>query len=120
MGKRSKSGGLVYSTDGGRMCPCCRRPEADCVCVRDTARIGGDGVVRISRQTKGRKGAGVTLITGLPGNAVQLAQVAKKLKALCGVGGSVKDGVVELQGDQRARVRAALEKDGLKVKLAGG
>ena len=120
MGKRSKSGGLVYSTDGGRMCPGCRRPEADCVCVRDTTRIGGDGVVRISRQTKGRKGAGVTLITGLPGNAVQLAQVAKKLKALCGVGGSVKDGVVELQGDQRARVRAALEKDGLKVKLAGG
>ena len=77
-------------------------------------------MVRISRQTKGRKGAGVTLITGLPGNAVQLAQVAKRLKSLCGVGGSVKDGVIELQGDQRARVRAALEEDGLKVKLAGG
>lgn len=123
MGKRSRQqGGLVYSTETGRMCPGCRRPMADCVC-RDRSRETGaaaDGVVRISRQTKGRKGAGVTLITGAPGNAVQLAALAKTLKSLCGVGGSVKDGVIELQGDQRERVRAELERQGLKVKLAGG
>jgi len=120
---RKTAGGLVYSTDGGRMCPGCLRPEKDCVCKdrsRRTAAQDGDGSVRISRQTKGRKGAGVTLITGLPGNAVQLAELAKTLKRHCGVGGSVKDGVVELQGDQRLRAQALLEERGLKVKLAGG
>lgn len=121
MGKRSKGqGGLVYSTEVGRTCPGCRRPEADCVCSRDSARASGDGVVRVSRQTKGRKGAGVTLVTGLPGNAVQLAELAKALKTLCGVGGSVKDGVLELQGDQRDRVVAELERRGLKARRAGG
>lgn len=121
MGKRAKQrGGLVYSTDAGRICPGCRRPEAECVCSRDAARGTGDGVVRVSRQTKGRKGAGVTLVTGLPGNAVQIAELAKALKSLCGVGGTVKDGVLELQGDQRQRVVAELERRGLKAKSAGG
>lgn len=121
MGKRSKhQGGLVYSTDAGRMCPGCRRPEAECVCSRDVSRGAGDGIVRVSRQTRGRKGAGVTLVTGLPGNTVQIAELAKALKSLCGVGGSVKDGVVELQGDQRQRVVAELERRGMKAKSAGG
>jgi translation initiation factor 1 len=123
MGKRSRQqGGLVYSTAAGRMCPGCRRPMADCVC-RDRSRqtrAAADGVVRVSRQSKGRKGAGVTLITGAPGNAVQLAALAKTLKSLCGVGGSLKDGVIELQGDQRERVRAELERQGMTVRLAGG
>lgn len=122
MGKRSRKnqGGLVYSTEAGRMCPGCRRPEAECVCSRDASRTAGDGIVRVSRQTKGRKGAGVTLVTGLSGNAVQIAELAKALKSLCGVGGSVKEGIVELQGDQRQRVVAELERRGMKAKSVGG
>ena len=105
------------------MCPGCLRPEVECVCVaRDRARApaGGDGVVRVGRETKGRKGAGVTTVTGLPMNAVQLAAQCKQLKRLCGVGGTVRDGVIELQGDQRDRVLAALEADGHRVKRSGG
>ena len=121
MGKRrSQQDGLVYSTEAGRICPGCRRPLADCVCDRDRARAPGDGVVRVSRQTKGRKGAGVTLVSGLPGDPARLAALARELKTLCGVGGAVKDGVVELQGDQRARVVAELERRGMKAKSVGG
>lgn len=122
-----KKGGLVYSTEAGRMCPGCLRPAADCVC-RDRSRphpanpngAAGDGIVRIHRETKGRKGAGVTLIKGLPLADAPLEKLAKTLKAKCGVGGTVRDGVIELQGDQRERVQGLLEADGYRVKLAGG
>jgi len=115
-----KRGNLVYSTDRGRLCPGCLRAAADCVC-RDTARrAAGDGIVRLSRETKGRKGAGVTLVTGLPLNDEALAALAKSLKARCGVGGAVKDGVIELQGDQRDRLLPVLEGLGYRVRKAGG
>ncbi|MDZ7826832.1 MAG: translation initiation factor Sui1 [Gammaproteobacteria bacterium] len=126
MGKRKQQGGLVYSTDTGRTCPGCRRPVADCVCNdRSRPRPGGagepaDGIVRIHRETKGRKGAGVTLVKGVPLADAPLAKLAKSLKSRCGVGGSVKEGVIELQGDQREKVRELLEADGYHVKLAGG
>jgi translation initiation factor 1 len=126
MGKRKAQGGLVYSTDTWRTCPGCRRPLAECVCNdRSRPRPGGagepgDGIVRIHRETKGRKGAGVTLVKGLPLSDAALAKLAKSLKSRCGVGGSVKDGVIELQGDQRDQVRELLEADGYRVKLAGG
>lgn len=119
--KNKKQGGLVYSTAAGRICPGCLRPQADCVCKdRSRPRDGGDGIVRLSRETKGRKGAGVTLVKGLPLADGDLAKVAKQLKARCGVGGTVKDGVIELQGDQRDKLQELLEKEGYKVKLAGG
>lgn len=125
-----KSGGLVYSTDQGRLCPGCHRAIAACVC-KDRSRPrpngngresggGGDGIVRLRRQSQGRKGSGVTLVDGLPLTAAQMAELAKALKVLCGVGGAVKDGVIELQGDQRERIRPVLEARGFKVKLAGG
>lgn len=115
--KRDRAGGLVYSTDGGRFCPGCRRPMADCVCRdRSRPRNGADGIVRLRRETKGRKGAGVTLVTGLPLSDTELARLAKALKTRCGVGGSVKDGVIELQGDQRDKVQPLLEADGYRVK----
>lgn len=119
--KSRKQNGLVYSTATGRICPGCLRPQAECVCKdRSRRRDGGDGSVRISRETKGRKGAGVTLVRGLPLADAELAKVAKQLKARCGVGGTVKDGVIELQGDQRDKIKAVLEMEGHKVKLAGG
>ena len=121
MSKRRSQGGLVYSTDSGRMCPGCRRPADQCVCNdRSRPRHGGDGVVRLRRETKGRKGAGVTLVDGLPLADADLAKLARQLKAACGVGGTVSDGRIELQGDQREKLRPLLESKGYTVKIAGG
>ena len=111
-------GGLVYSTDSGRMCPTCRLAVAACICGQKTAPVG-DGIVRVSRETKGRAGKGVTLVKGLPLDAAALAQTAKQLKAACGSGGTVKDGVVEVQGDHCEKVIEFLKKQGWTVKRAG-
>lgn len=112
-------GGLVYSTDAGRMCPDCREPTASCICKLKTP-PKTDGVVRVSLQTKGRGGKSVTLIKGLPLDVLALAALAKQLRAACGSGGTVKDGVVEVQGDHVATVTAALQKQCYNVKRAGG
>ncbi|SDW36614.1 translation initiation factor Sui1 [Marinobacter mobilis] len=112
-------GGLVYSTDQGRMCPECRHPVEQCQC-RTAARPVGDGVVRVSRETKGRKGKGVTLVTGIPLDDAPLKAFAKVLKARCGTGGTVKEGVVEIQGDQRDILVPLLQAEGWVVKKAGG
>ena len=118
-GTGAGSGGLVYSTDSGRMCPACRRPVADCVCGQPVV-PAGDGIVRVSRETKGRAGKGVTLVKGLALDAAALALLGKQLKAACGSGGTVKDGVIEIQGDHCERVIEWLRKDGRTVKRAGG
>ncbi len=110
---------LVYSTDTGRMCPACRQPIAACVC-KQAAVAAGDGIVRVSRETKGRAGKGVTLVRGLALDTAALTAVAKQLKAACGSGGTVKDGVVEIQGDHAERVVAWLQAEGHVVKRAGG
>jgi translation initiation factor 1 len=115
------NGGLVYSTEAGRMCPACRRPIAQCVCKSNAAAAAPtDGIVRLFFETKGRGGKGVTVVRGLGLDEAALAALGKKLKAACGVGGTVKDGVVELQGDHRDRVMALLAAQGFKVKKAGG
>ena len=119
MGMKNRNGGLVFSTETGRMCPECRQPVAECSCGQPE-RPAGDGVVRVSRETKGRKGKGVTLITGIPLNDKELKAYAKVLKAKCGTGGTVKDGVVEIQGDQRDLLVPLLEQKGWAVKRAGG
>ncbi len=118
MAKRS-AGGLVFSTEQGRMCRGCRQPVADCSCGQP-ARPEGDGIVRVSRETKGRKGKGVTLVTGIPLDDKELKAFAKVLKAKCGTGGTVKDGVVEIQGDQRDLLVPLLEAKGWTVKRSGG
>jgi translation initiation factor 1 len=109
-GSRS-GGGLVYSTESGRMCPDCRQPVASCAC-RNTAAPPGDGVVRISCQTKGRGGKSVTLVRGVALDPASLAQLARELRAACGSGGTVKDGVIEVQGDHRATLLDLLKKRG--------
>ena len=119
--RKPSSGGLVYSTEGGRMCPACRKPLADCVCkAAGAAAPLGDGVVRVSCETKGRGGKAVTVVRGLPLDAAALAALGKRLRSACGAGGAVKDGVLEIQGDHRSRVVDDLKADGWTVKLAGG
>ena len=114
---------LVYSTEKGKLCPRCIEAIDQCVCnsVADAARVAAlDGIVRIRREVAGRKGKGVTTLTGVPLNEPELKQLLKKLKQSCGTGGSLKSSVIEIQGDHRDKIKALLEKDGFKVKLAGG
>lgn len=120
MKSRSPTGGLVYSTDSGRMCPLCRQPTASCRCSAAPARPPSDGVIRVSRETKGRAGKGVTLVRGLALDPLALAALGKQLKTACGSGGTVKDGVIEVQGDHCDRVMEVLKAQGFVVKRAGG
>lgn len=101
---------LVYSTETGRI-----KPEEEKV-----QRPKGDGIVRIQKETKGRKGKGVSVVTGLDLDDTPLKLMAAELKKVCGCGGSVKDGNIEIQGDARDKIKAHLEKKGYKVKFAGG
>ena len=111
----NQTGGLVYSTDAGRMCPNCRQPVSSCTCKK-SAVPKGDGFVRVSRETKGRGGKSVTLVKGLALDALSLAAIGKQLRAACGSGGTVKDGVVEIQGDHCGLVMEVLKKQGHNVK----
>ncbi len=115
-----KSSGLVYSTEAGRMCPECRQSVAACSCHNAKQAPPSDGIVRVSHETKGRKGKGVTVIKGLGLDDAALSLIAKQLKTACGSGGTAKEGVVEIQGDHREIVIAALMKQGRTVKRAGG
>ena len=119
MKTQSQTGGLVYSTDAGRMCPACRQPQAACSCSAAKPLPPTDGIVRVSRETKGRGGKAVTLVRGLALDPVALAALGKHLKAACGSGGTVKDGVVEIQGEHRDRVVQALQAQGFVVKRTG-
>ena len=121
MMKKGGSGGLVYSTESGRMCPACRQPVAACVCAaKHAAPSKGDGIVRVSRETKGRGGKAVTLVRGLALDADALAALGKRLRTACGAGGTAKDGVLEVQGDHAERIVALLQAEGWSVKRAGG
>lgn len=112
---------LVYSTELGSICPGCRQPVAACICKQRVVPPAG-GIVKVSRETKGRKGKGVTLVSGLPLDDAALADLARQLKVACGSGGAVKDGVVEIQGDHLDKVLAWLtaQPQGWQVKRAGG
>lgn len=122
MNSTKKGGsGLVYSTEFGRMCPQCRNPPSACRCSKNKPSVPkSDGIVRISRETKGRRGKGVTVITGVPLNSVELEKLGRQLKQRCGTGGTVKDGTIEIQGDHRDLLLGELEKLGWVVKKAGG
>jgi len=109
----------VYSTDGGRMCPLCRKPALACVCRATVAAPSGDGIVRISREKKGRGGKTVTVVRNLALEPTALAGLARQLKTLCGSGGTVADGVLEIQGDHVERVTPVLQDQGFTVKRSG-
>ena len=120
MKSNNSSGGLVYSTDSGRMCPACRKPSSQCICGQLKAPVATDGIVRVSRETKGRGGKGVTLVKGLALDAIALTALGKQLKTACGSGGTVKDGIIEVQGDHCDKVMDYLRAQGYTVKRAGG
>ena len=120
MKTQNRDTGLVYSTEFGKMCPGCNKPTVKCICQKKQALPKSDGIVRLMRETKGRKGKGVTLITGIPLASEGLKKIAKSLKQKCGSGGSVKNGVIEIQGDHRDVLEKELNGLGYKVKRAGG
>lgn len=113
---------MVYSTASGRMCTSCGKPVTGCICKEVAAKtiVPGDGIVRVSRETKGRSGKGVTVITGLPLDTKELDELAKELKRKCGCGGTVKNGTIEIQGDHRDLLVEELIKKKFGVKRAGG
>jgi len=115
---------LVYSTESGRICPGCGKPVNNCSCkgksTRSREKTRFDGIIRIQREKKGRKGKTVTSISGFQEGIDDLKQIAKKLKSQCGTGGSIKDGIIVIQGDHRKTIQSELQKQGFKVKLAGG
>jgi translation initiation factor 1 len=117
---RPSGGGLVYSTDGGRMCPACRRPVAQCSCPRAAPLPPSDGIVRVLRESKGRGGKAVTVVRGVPADAAALAKLGQELKSACGSGGTVKDGAIEVQGDHVDKLMQLLQQRGFRVKRAGG
>jgi translation initiation factor 1 len=111
---------LVYSTEQGRMCPACGKPVVQCMCPKKQSAPAGDGIVRVGRATKGRRGKFVSLVTGVPLHADDLQHLAKQLKQKCGSGGTVKEGIIEIQGDHRDTLMEELTKRGFTVKRAGG
>lgn len=102
------------------MCPVCGKPVASCICTRKPSATPGDGIARVSRETKGRGGKAVTVVRGLALDAALLAKMAQQLKAACGSGGTVKDGTIEVQGDHCEKVMTLLKAQGHAVKRAGG
>ncbi len=117
----AKATGIVYSTEHGRMCPACGKPVGECICRQERKVVSiGDGIVRIGRETKGRKGKGVTIITGLPLDEQALQKLATDLKRRCGAGGTVKGNTIEIQGDHRDLLVTELTARGYTVKRSGG
>jgi translation initiation factor 1 len=112
--------GTVYSTEAGSTCPACGRAKTDCACTPAESRPQGDGIVRVRRETKGRKGKCVTVIEGVLLDNAGLRELGKELKGACGSGGTVKEGRIEIQGDHRGRICQELQRRGWRVKQAGG
>lgn len=115
---------LVYSSESGRICPRCEKYFEHCACKNAKQQavptVKNDGIVRVGRETKGRKGKGVTTVTGVPLVGDDLKQLAKEFKQKCGTGGTLKDGVIEIQGDHRDQLIELLKVKGWQVKRSGG
>jgi translation initiation factor 1 len=128
MAREGSGDRLVYSSEQGRVCPECGRSESRCKCrgkgararikARDEAAAAkdSDGIVRVGRSTKGRRGKIVSTVTGVLLGDEELRELAGELKRRCGTGGALKDGVIEIQGDHRDTLIAELEKHGFTVK----
>ena len=123
---RPKADATVYSSEHGRLCRHCGLPTPKCVCranphgQRALLNTEGDGVVRVGRTSKGRGGKTITQVTGVQASESELRDLARDLKRRCGTGGTLKDGVIEIQGDQRDTLVSELESRGFTVKRSGG
>jgi translation initiation factor 1 len=111
---------LVYSTGIGALCPNCRRAVRECVCPKGAPGAAGEVNIRVGRETQGRAGRGVTTVTGVPLPLAEIEALATRLKKRCGSGGTVRDGVIEIQGEHRDTVLAELLKAGFTAKRSGG
>jgi translation initiation factor 1 len=112
---------IVYTTEEGAICPECKNPKPRCRCAdARKLQVKGDGNVRVRRETNGRGGKTVTTITGLAMNQVELQALLKDFKRVCGAGGAIKEGVIEIQGDHCELILRELGRRGLKAKRAGG
>jgi translation initiation factor 1 len=125
MSPKRDADATVYSSERGRMCPHCGLTVKRCVCRKNPRGSAepipdGDGIVRVRREKKGRKGKTVTTLTGIPLPANDLEDLAKALKQRCGTGGTVKDGVIEIQGDHCDVLITELQAREFVVKRAGG
>jgi translation initiation factor 1 len=124
MAPKAEGRRIVYSTGIGRICPGCRRPDAQCVCrAREGTALraaASTAPVRVGRATQGRAGKGVTVITGLPLALPALESLGTELKRLCGSGGTVREGVIEIQGEHRDRIVQELTRRGFSAKRSGG
>jgi translation initiation factor 1 len=111
---------IVYSTGIGSLCPNCRRPVRDCVCPKGAPGAAKPSAIRVGREIKGRAGKGVTAVVGLPLSLSDIESLATRLKKRCGSGGTVREGVIEIQGDHRDVIVAELIKQGWPAKKSGG
>ncbi len=120
MKKNRGQGGLVYSTDAGRMCPDCRQPIDACTCSTRSAPPAANSVVKVSRDRKGRAGKTVTVVQDIPLDPLSIARLCQTLKNGCGSGGTTRGQGIEIQGDHVEKIIGLLEKEGFKVKRVGG
>lgn len=123
MGTVKSSQSIVYTTGLGAICTGCRRPVAQCACkiAQGASERTGHKIVRVARETQGRGGKGVTVITGLLLPGAELEKLTRELKQRCGTGGRLRDdGSIELQGEQRDTLVAELARRGITAKRAGG
>jgi len=111
---------IIYSTGIGSLCPNCRRSVRECVCPKGAPGAAKPAAVRVGREIKGRAGKGVTTVIGLPMSLSDIESLAGTLKKRCGSGGTVRDGVIEIQGDHRDVIVAELIKLGWPAKRSGG
>ena len=115
---------LVYSTDSGKICLRCQKPLSKCTCQKKKSKsqtnIKLDGIIRVRREVKGRKGKTVTTVSGFQLADDELKNLATQLKRRCGTGGSVKDGVIIIQGDHRDTLITELKNRAFKAKITGG
>ena len=115
---------LVYSTEFGQVCPECQKPVSKCSCKKKKSKAKvvnkQDGIIRIRREVKGRKGKTVTVIYGFTFDQGDLKTLAKQLKQQCGTGGSVKDDTIIIQGDHKETLVKLLKAQGLHVKFSDG
>ena len=114
---------LVYSTETGKICPKCCKPVSECACKKKKTKSQiinkYDGIIRVQREVKGRKGKTVTTVSAFQLADDELKNLAAQLKRHCGTGGSVKDGVIIIQGDHRDTLITELKNRGFIAKIAG-